>query len=148
MYDLVVYSLKLEEGKYYIGQAHNCTIQDVHNRFKKNSLDIYDCEWIMRYKPIFFEEARLCPTDDDEHLNRLASKYIVNYGIENVRSLFYNKFDLSKHDVKKIKKNCDKYFPKDDEDEDEDEDVVEYVKQQKKDKGQWNKFWSAISKLF
>ena len=81
----LLYVLKLEQGKYYVG----ITSRTPEARFKEHVNGLYAAEWTKVYKPIKIEQrvdlgvTTIEKTEDYE--NKVTRKYIKAYGFNNVR---------------------------------------------------------------
>jgi hypothetical protein len=95
--------------KYYIGKTTN----DISIRFNqhKNNEKGYTCTWTNKYNPIKIVETYKTkdPLDED----KTTKKYMMKYGIENVRGGSYTKIELDdwmikslEHEFKSAKDNC------------------------------------------
>ena len=88
--------------KYYIGK----TINDVSIRFNQhknnnnNNNQGYTCAWTNKYKPIKIVETYKTkdPLDED----KTTKKYMMKYGIENVRGGSYTKIELEEWMIKSL----------------------------------------------
>jgi predicted GIY-YIG superfamily endonuclease len=105
---LTIYALQLETNKYYIGQTNrgtNATIRFQEHKSGKGS------EWTKRYKPISIIETYETESLFEEDI--LTKKYMMKYGIENVRGGSYTKIDLDEwqimsleHEFKSVSDSC------------------------------------------
>jgi hypothetical protein len=87
-----IYTLKLEQGKYYIGR----TTQPKHrilNHFTDNG-----SEWTKKYKPISVVSQIKGDEFDEEKYTLIA---MDKYGVENVRGGSYCKVKLTNNDIEK-----------------------------------------------
>ena len=75
--NLYVYVLKLEHGKWYVGES-----KDVAKRWGEHK-EGRGASWTKRYHPIILHEILPNCQQFDEH--RVTLKYMQKYGIENVR---------------------------------------------------------------
>ena len=85
-----IYVLELESNKYYVGKmnAPFYSIED-HDEFK----DTNGTEWTTKYKPIrLIEFIPDCDIFDDD---KFTLKYMVRYGVDNVRGGTFCKIKLS-----------------------------------------------------
>ena len=72
-----IYTLQLEEQKYYIGKTNNPQFRlDMHFNF-------HGSEWTKKYKPI--QVVEIIPNCDDYDEDKYTIKYMEKYGINNVR---------------------------------------------------------------
>jgi predicted GIY-YIG superfamily endonuclease len=83
-----IYTLQLEQGKYYIGKTNNPKFR-LENHFNSNG-----SEWTKIYKPIKLLE--LIPNCDDYDENKFTEKYMDKYGINNVRGGSFVSIKLNK----------------------------------------------------
>ena len=124
-----IYTLELEQGKYYIGKTNNPQFQ-INSHFNSDGT-----EWTKKYKPInVLEIIPNCHSNDED---KYTIKYMVKYGINNVRSGSFCELKIREENKNTLKRminktiNNNEYFAKDyiqDEDEDEDEDENEFNK--------------------
>lgn len=90
-----VYALKLENNKYYIGK----TSRYVVTRFEEHKSNS-DLEWTAVHKPISIIENYYTNSEFEEDI--LTKKYMIKYGIDNVRGGSYVKMDLDDWQVKSL----------------------------------------------
>ena len=90
-----IYSLQLEQGKYYVGKTNNPTFR-LDNHFKSNG-----SAWTKKYTPI--KVLELIPDCDDYDEDKYTKKYMVKYGIENVRGGSYVQVELSEFHTEALK---------------------------------------------
>ena len=95
---LIIYALKLEEGKYYVGKTH-CFEGGVELRFEEH-LKGLGSEWTKKYCPISIIESYEHYSTFEEDV--LTKKYMMKYGIENVRGGSYTKIELEEWQVKSL----------------------------------------------
>jgi hypothetical protein len=91
----MIYALKLEDNKYYIGYSknnHTCDIR-LMNHFNENG-----SKWTKKYKPISVIEKINGDMFDEEKYTLL---YMDKYGIDNVRGGSYSQIILSQNDKDK-----------------------------------------------
>lgn len=85
----VVYVLKLEDEKYYVGQSENASLRiDVYfgdDDSKKNP-------WTVKYKPISIIEV--IPECDEYEGDKYVLRYMKTYGVDNVRGCTFNQVVL------------------------------------------------------
>ena len=94
MTKMIIYVLKLEENKYYIGKTYNL-INRIINQYDSNS-----SEWTKKYKVIeVFETIR---TDNFHDEDRYVIQYMNCYGIENVRGGSYSNIILEDYEIHMI----------------------------------------------
>lgn len=84
----VVYVLKLEKGKYYVGKT-----SDVEKRFREHRTGYRASSWTRKYKPTDIAEVLedADPLDED----KITVKYMMKHGIDNVRGGPYVSIKLS-----------------------------------------------------
>lgn len=87
---LIIYALKLESGKYYVGKTHR--EEGPEYRFQQHILG-NGTEWTKKYKPISILESYEHNSSWEEDV--LTKKYMMKYGIENVRGGAYIEFNIS-----------------------------------------------------
>ena len=84
----IIYALQLEEGKFYVGKTHkNIGIKIAFDEHLKGN----GCEWIRKYKPISIIENYEHYYIFEEDI--LTKKYMMKYGIQNVRGGSYTKIE-------------------------------------------------------
>jgi predicted GIY-YIG superfamily endonuclease len=90
-----IYTLQLEEQKYYIGKTNN-------PQFRLNShFNSTGSEWTKKYKPI--KVLELISNCDDYDEDKYTIKYMKNYGINNVRGGSFCQFKLCEENKKTLK---------------------------------------------
>lgn len=96
-----IYVLKCQDlcnYKYYVGKTNN----DVNIRFSqhKNNQGYNNCAFTSKYKPIEIIETFKSkdPLDED----KITKKYMMKYGIENVRGGSYTKLELDEWMIKSL----------------------------------------------
>ena len=91
-----IYILKLEQGKYYIGKAHNPI-----ERYREH-LNGCGSSWTQKYPPISLEEVipNASPFDEDKY----TKIYMEKYGIDNVRGGTYVSEVLDDIQLENLKK--------------------------------------------
>jgi predicted GIY-YIG superfamily endonuclease len=94
---LTIYALKLESNKYYVGQTHRATGANI--RFQEHKSG-NGSEWTKLYKPISILETYETESLFEEDI--LTKKYMIKYGIENVRGGSYTKIDLDEWQIKSL----------------------------------------------
>lgn len=94
---LIIYALKLEKGKYYVGKTHRT--EGVELRFEEH-LTGRGSEWTKLYKPVSIAESYEHDSTFEEDV--LTKKYMMKYGIENVRGGSYTKIDLEEWQMKSL----------------------------------------------
>ncbi len=97
MASLTIYALQLEKGKYYIGKTQR--LEGVKLRFEEH-LTGRGSEWTKLYKPMSIVESYGHYSTFEEDV--LTKKYMMKYGIENVRGGSYTKIDLEEWQVKSL----------------------------------------------
>lgn len=93
---MIVYTLQLENGKYYVGRTHN-----FQRRYQEH-LDGHGSTWTSRYTPISC--MKTFETDDSFDENKIVKQMMNQYGIDNVRGGSYSMIRLSANDISTIKK--------------------------------------------
>ena len=89
-----IYTLKLTQGKYYVGKTTNPAFR-LDNHFNSNG-----SAWTMKYKPI--EVIELIPNCDDYDEDKYTRKYMDKYGIENVRGGSFVSIELDKSTIQHL----------------------------------------------
>jgi hypothetical protein len=92
-----IYITKLNNSKYFIGKTND-------NNFK-----IEDNEWTHKYKSKI-EIIECISNCNDLDLNKYTIKYMLKYGIDNVRGGDFSKIKLTSTDKNYIKKLLVNYF--------------------------------------
>jgi hypothetical protein len=89
---VLIYVLLLEQNKYFIGYTENqdAKISDI---FLHNYL-----LWTKKYRPIKCVE--LIPNCDELDIDKITKKYMLKYGIQNVRGGSYLKLELKDWQIK------------------------------------------------
>jgi predicted GIY-YIG superfamily endonuclease len=82
-----IYVILCASDKYYIGK----TLLNVHVRYAQH-LDGNGSAWTKKYKPINLVE--FCETDNQFSEDNTTKKYMIKYGIENVRGGAYTQIKL------------------------------------------------------
>ena len=97
---LNIYALQLEQGKYYIGKTNRFEGFDGVQLCFQEHLEGRGLEWTKKYYPISIIESyeHYSPFEEDV----LTKKYMMKYGIENVRGGSYTKIDLEEWQVKSL----------------------------------------------
>lgn len=91
-----IYVLKCKEDKYYIGK----TQKDVNIRFQEH-VNNNTCSFTQKYNPI--EICEIIKTKDALDEDKITKKYMMKYGIENVRGGSYTKLELEDWQIKSLK---------------------------------------------
>jgi predicted GIY-YIG superfamily endonuclease len=91
-----IYTLQLEEGKYYIGKTNNPQFR-LDNHFNSNG-----SEWTKKYKPINVLE--IIPNCDDYDEDKYTIKYMEKYGINNVRGGSFCEIKMRKENKNTLKR--------------------------------------------
>jgi len=94
MASLIIYALLLVEGKYYVGKTNNLDL-----RFEEHTLG-YGSEWTKKYKPISIIEFYENNSTFEEDI--LTKKYMMKYGVDNVRGGSYTKIELEEWQIKSL----------------------------------------------
>lgn len=90
-----IYVLKCTNNKYYIGK----TKLDVEKRYNQHLYD-KSCVFTTKYPPI--EIITTYKTDDSLEENNMTKKYMILYGIENVRGGSYANLELEEWQIKSL----------------------------------------------
>ena len=90
-----IYALELQTGKYYIGK----TSRDVSARFEEHKRE-NGSEWTSVYKPVKIIEQYKSDRQFEE--DTMTKKYMMRYGIENVRGGSYTKLELEEWQIKAL----------------------------------------------
>lgn len=90
-----VYVLLCEENRYYIGK----TTIDVEIRFEQHLID-KECVFTTKYKPLKIIET--IQTTDSLDEDKITKKYMMKYGIDNVRGGSYTKIILEDWQIKSL----------------------------------------------
>lgn len=108
MSNLIIYALLLESNKFYIGKTSR--IEGVNLRFHEH-LTGRGSEWTKKFKPISIIESYDCDSSFEEDV--LTKKYMMTYGIQNVRGGSYTKIELEDwqvmsldHEFKSVSDKC------------------------------------------
>lgn len=96
---LSVYVIKCEQNMYYVGK----TTKDVGIRFKEH-VNGRSCFFTKKYKPEKIVFSKEISSEDVFEENNLVKKYMLEFGINNVRGGSYSTLNLSKETVKLLKK--------------------------------------------
>jgi predicted GIY-YIG superfamily endonuclease len=93
---MFVYSIKLNNNKYYIGKTYRT---DIEQRFQEH---VNNCgsEWTKKYSPI--ELIEFYKTENEFEEDVLTKKYMLKYGIDNVRGGSYTKIILEEWQIKSL----------------------------------------------
>jgi predicted GIY-YIG superfamily endonuclease len=94
---LTIYALQLQNEKYYIGKTHRGIGADI--RFQEHKSG-HGSEWTKLYEPISILESYEHDSTFEEDV--LTKKYMIKYGIENVRGGSYTKIILDEWQVKSL----------------------------------------------
>jgi predicted GIY-YIG superfamily endonuclease len=90
-----IYALELESSKYYIGK----TSRDVSIRFQEHTC-AKGSEYTSMYKPVRIIEQYHSDSQFEEDI--LTKKYMMKYGIDNVRGGSYTKIALDEWQIKSL----------------------------------------------
>lgn len=90
-----LYVLELEQGKFYVGKSSN-----VEERFIEH-IDGLGSEFTKLYKAVRIVDKR---EYDDFDEDKFVKKYMMCYGIENVRGGVYSQVKLMDDDVNRLKR--------------------------------------------
>jgi hypothetical protein len=91
-----IYTLQLEQGKYYIGKTNNPKFR-LESHFGSNG-----SEWTKKYKPLKVLELK--PNCDDYDEDKITIQYMDKYGIKNVRGGSFVLVKLEKSTIDTLKK--------------------------------------------
>ncbi len=91
-----IYALKCTDNKYYIGK----TTLDVITRFSQHKDINNECSFTSKYHPIEIMEQYT--TDDSLDEDKTTKKYMIKFGIENVRGGSYSKLILEDWQIKSL----------------------------------------------
>lgn len=94
----IVYVLRLERGKYYVGKT-----EDIRKRWKEHCNGT-GARWTKIYKPISIVETKPIPVDDSFEEDKVTKEFMGKYGIDNVRGASYVTEELTDSDIKSLKK--------------------------------------------
>ena len=94
MESLIIYALLLVEGKYYVGKTYNLDLC-----FEEHTSG-YGSEWTKKYKPISIIEFYENNSTFEEDV--LTKKYMMKYGVDNVRGGSYTKIELEEWQIKSL----------------------------------------------
>lgn len=97
---LIIYALQLEQGKYYVGKTHRFEGFDGIEFCFQEHLEGRGSEWTKKYYPISIIESYEHHSTFEEDV--LTKKYMMKYGIENVRGGSYTTIDLEEWQVKSL----------------------------------------------
>ena len=90
---MFVYALQLVSNKYYIDITSNTDDEKILEHAKKS-------EWVKQYQPILIKEMYHSKNLFEE--DNLTKKYMLEYGIENVRGGAYSKIQLEEWQIKAL----------------------------------------------
>lgn len=99
---VLIYVLKLEDNKYYIGKTKNNIDNDVDIKRINDHFNNKGSDWTLKYKPIEIVETFNFSDDYDE--DKYTLKYMGKYGIENVRGGSFCTIKLDDDTIKVIKR--------------------------------------------
>lgn len=91
-----IYTLQLEQGKYYIGKTNNPQFR-LENHFHSNG-----SEWTKKYRTLSVLE--IIPNCDDYDEDKITRQYMDKYGIDNVRGGSFCELVLDDSTVKILEK--------------------------------------------
>lgn len=93
---MIVYVLKCEKGMFYVGSTN-----------KSSESKIRENLFTSKYKPIrvIFSKKTYNMFEED----KLVKKYMMKYGIHNVRGGYYDSLNLSKSDINCLKNELFSY---------------------------------------
>ena len=89
MANLVIYCLKLQHGKYYVGKTTNPMIRIAEH------FDGYASEWTRIYRPLYvYTIIHNCDEFDEDKYTKMAMSH---FGIDNVRGGSYSQVVIPRH---------------------------------------------------
>lgn len=94
---LTIYALQLESNKFYIGKTSRNEGVDVRFQEHKSGRG---SEWTKLYKPMSIIQHYEHDSTFEEDV--LTKRYMIKYGIENVRGGSYTKIDLDEWQIKSL----------------------------------------------
>lgn len=94
---LTIYALQLESNKFYIGKTSRNEGVDI--RFQEHKSG-QGSEWTKLYKPVSIIQSYEHDSTFEEDV--LTKKYMIKYGIENVRGGSYTKIELDEWQIKTL----------------------------------------------
>lgn len=94
---MIVYVLKCEKDMFYVGST---------NRSLKNIINL-KCSFTSKYKPIDIVFSKKTYNIFEEDI--IVKKYMLKYGIHNVRGGYYSSLNLSKSDINFLKNEIFSY---------------------------------------
>ena len=97
MNSIIIYALELESNKFYIGKTQRTEGSEL--RFQEHQTG-RGSEWTKIFKPISIIETYEHHSTFEEDV--LTKKYMMKYGIDNVRGGSYTKIDLEEWQVKSL----------------------------------------------
>ncbi len=92
---MFIYALQLASNKYYVGKTYRDEMSRVLEHFESNG-----SEWTKIYKPISILETY--STENSFEEDNLTKKYMIKYGIDNVRGGAYTKIQLEEWQIKSL----------------------------------------------
>ena len=92
---IYIYTLKLDEGKYYIGKTSNPQFR-LQSHFDSNG-----SYWTKKYKPL--KVIDIIPNCDDYDEDKITRQYMDKYGINNVRGGSFVSVKLNKSTIDTLK---------------------------------------------
>ena len=93
---VIIYVLRLEDDKYYIGKANNA-YKRIKEHFNGNG-----SEWTKKYKPLDIQE--IIHNEDSAAEDFITKKYMFKYGINNVRGGSYISIELNHNEITVLNK--------------------------------------------
>ena len=93
---VIIYAIKLESGKYYVGKTNNLHFR-IEKHFNSNA-----SKWTTLYKPIKILEIK--PNCDDYDEDKMTIQYMNKYGINNVRGGSFVSVRLDKSTINTLEK--------------------------------------------
>lgn len=96
---MICYVLKCDKNMYYVGKTN----RDLNTRFNEHLVNS-TCSFTSKYKPISILYSVQIDNENIFYEDNLVKKYMLKYGINNVRGGSYSTINLSKHEIKCLKK--------------------------------------------
>lgn len=93
---LKIYVLKCYDNKYYVGK----TRKNVDERFLEHLCNDNSCSFTMKHKPMKIIDHY--ETNDPLDEDKTTKKYMMEYGIDNVRGGSYTKLELEDWQIKSL----------------------------------------------
>jgi cellular nucleic acid-binding protein len=90
-----IYTLKLQEGKYYVGKTNN-------PHFSLDTSFHSNIAWTMIYKPI--KVLEFIPECDIKDVDKYTRDYMDKYGVDNVRGGTFISTELDAATIERLKR--------------------------------------------